>query len=158
MTMTMTPDQLLSSYDYHLPPELIAQNPAEPRDSSRLLVVDSPNSHNLAIFRDLPTWLESGDLLVFNDTRVIPARLFGRKTTGAPVEILLLEEQDDHRWLSLVKPGKRFKVGSEVKVTDSPASLRVMVRVFSLSSKALAPLRLNCNTKRLQRSLLQSNV
>jgi len=114
MTMTMTPDQLLSSYDYHLPPELIAQNPAETRDSSRLLVVDSPNSHNVAIFRDLPTWLESGDLLVFNDTRVIPARLFGRKTTGAPVEILLLEEQDDHLWLSLVKPGKRFKVGSEV--------------------------------------------
>ncbi|MFM7787705.1 MAG: S-adenosylmethionine:tRNA ribosyltransferase-isomerase, partial [Microcystis panniformis] len=104
----MIPDQSLSSYDYHLPPELIAQNPAEPRDSSRLLVVDSPNSHNLAIFRDLPTWLEPGDLLVFNDTRVIPARLFGRKITGAPVEILLLEEQDDHRWLSLVKPGKRF--------------------------------------------------
>jgi len=114
MIMTMIPDQLLSSYDYHLPPELIAQNPAETRDSSRLLVVDSPNSHNLAIFRDLPTWLESGDLLVFNDTRVIPARLFGRKITGAPVEILLLEEQDDHRWLSLVKPGKRFKIGSEV--------------------------------------------
>ena len=110
----MIPDQSLSSYDYHLPPELIAQNPAEPRDSSRLLVVDSPNSHNLAIFRDLPTWLEPGDLLVFNDTRVIPARLFGRKTTGAPIEILLLEEQDNYRWLSLVKPGKRFKVGSEV--------------------------------------------
>jgi S-adenosylmethionine:tRNA ribosyltransferase-isomerase len=77
-------------------------------------VVDSPNSHHLTIFRDLPTWLQPGDLLILNNTRVIPARLYGRKTTGAPVEILLLEQQDDYRWLSLVKPGKRFKVGSEI--------------------------------------------
>jgi S-adenosylmethionine:tRNA ribosyltransferase-isomerase len=110
----MTLDRLLSSYDYHLPPELIAQNPAEKRDFSRLLVVDSPESRHFATFRDLPSWLRPGDLLILNDTKVIPARLYGRKTTGAPVEILLLEEQGDRVWLSLVKPGKRFKIGSDL--------------------------------------------
>ncbi|MEG3439516.1 tRNA preQ1(34) S-adenosylmethionine ribosyltransferase-isomerase QueA [Pannus brasiliensis CCIBt3594] len=110
----MTLDRLLSSYDYHLPPERIAQNPVTPRDSSRLLVVDSPDSRHFATFRDLPNWLQPGDLLILNDTKVIPARLYGRKTTGAPVEILLLEERPDRSWLSLVKPGKRFKIGSEI--------------------------------------------
>ncbi|MGK7873434.1 MAG: tRNA preQ1(34) S-adenosylmethionine ribosyltransferase-isomerase QueA [Xenococcaceae cyanobacterium] len=110
----MTNDQLLSSYDYELPPELIAQTPAVPRDSSRLLVVDSPTSHTHSIFRNLPDWLLPGDLLVLNNTRVIPARLYGRKSTGAPVEILLLEEQQNNCWLALVKPGKRFTLGAEI--------------------------------------------
>jgi S-adenosylmethionine:tRNA ribosyltransferase-isomerase len=114
MTLTMTLDRLLSSYDYHLPTELIAQNPVTPRDTSRLLVVDSLNTRHWSIFRDLPSWLQPGDLLILNDTRVIPARLYGRKTTGAPVEILLLEERGEQCWLSLVKPGKRFKIGSEI--------------------------------------------
>ncbi len=110
----MSNDHLLSSYDYHLPPELIAQTPVVPRDSSRLLVVNSPKTHVHSIFRDLPRWLSPGDLLVFNNTRVIPARLYGTKSTGAPVEILLLEEKAPLSWLALVKPGKRFKVGSEL--------------------------------------------
>ncbi|MEM8779132.1 MAG: tRNA preQ1(34) S-adenosylmethionine ribosyltransferase-isomerase QueA [Cyanobacteria bacterium P01_G01_bin.49] len=110
----MSIDYLLSSYDYHLPPELIAQTPVIPRDSSRLLVVNSPTTHVHSIFRELPSWLLSGDLLVFNDTRVIPARLYGQKSTGAPVEILLLEEKAPSCWLALVKPGKRFKIGSEI--------------------------------------------
>ena len=107
-------DLLLSSYDYQLPPERIAQKPAVPRDSSRLLVVDSPNTYADSIFRDLPNWLLPGDLLVLNNTCVIPARLYGRKTTGAPVEVLLLSEQQDNCWLALVKPGKRFKLGAEI--------------------------------------------
>lgn len=116
----MTDDCLLSSYDYQLPPELIAQKPVAPRDSSRLLVVDCPMIQVHSVFRDLPQWLLPGDLLVLNNTRVIRARLYGHKLTGAPVEILLLEEKAPLCWLALVKPGKRFKVGSEIWFPDSP--------------------------------------
>lgn len=112
-------DLCLSSYDYQLPADLIAQNPAVPRDSSRLLIVDSPETgrnklplHH--VFRDLPNFLQPGDLLVMNNTKVIPARLYGSKTTGAEVEALLLEECGHNCWLALVKPGKRFKIGSEI--------------------------------------------
>ncbi|WP_265272286.1 tRNA preQ1(34) S-adenosylmethionine ribosyltransferase-isomerase QueA [Nostoc sp. KVJ3] len=106
-------------YDYKLPPELIAQNPAVPRDSSRLLVVNSPTtgiqtvpSHH--IFHDLPTLLRSGDLLIMNNTRVIPARLYGHKSTGAKIQVLLLEERQYNCWLALVKPGKSFKQGTKI--------------------------------------------
>ncbi|MFN6220391.1 MAG: tRNA preQ1(34) S-adenosylmethionine ribosyltransferase-isomerase QueA [Aphanizomenon sp.] len=115
-------DCLLSSYDYELPPELIAQNPAVPRDSSKLLVVNSaetgktiPPLHH--IFRDLSELLKPGDLLIMNNTKVIPARLYGCRSTGAEVEVLLLEERRHNCWLALVKPGKRFKVGSEIIFT-----------------------------------------
>ena len=107
-------DRLLSSYDYELPAEMIAQNPAVPRDSARLLVVDSPNRHFHAIFRDLPDLLKPGDLLILNNTRVIPARLRGRKSTGAPVEVLLLEERQNNCWLALVKPGRRLQPGAKI--------------------------------------------
>ncbi|MDV3002383.1 MAG: S-adenosylmethionine:tRNA ribosyltransferase-isomerase [Chroococcopsis gigantea SAG 12.99] len=110
----MTNDRLLSSYNYELPPDLIAQNPVTPRDSSRLLVVDSPTTHHHEVFSDLTRWLQPGDLLVLNNTKVIPARLFGRKATGAPIEMLLLEERGKNQWLALVKPGKRFKIGSQL--------------------------------------------
>ncbi|BAZ02099.1 S-adenosylmethionine--tRNA-ribosyltransferase-isomerase [Tolypothrix tenuis PCC 7101] len=105
-------DRSLSAYDYELPTELIAQNPAIPRDSSRLLVVNSRSIHH--IFHDLPHLLKEGDLLVMNNTSVIPARLYGRKATGAEIEVLLLEERQYNCWLALVKPGKRFKVGSKI--------------------------------------------
>ncbi|MEM6612714.1 MAG: tRNA preQ1(34) S-adenosylmethionine ribosyltransferase-isomerase QueA [Cyanobacteria bacterium P01_C01_bin.72] len=108
----MNQDFLLSSYTYQLPQTLIAQTPAVPRDSSRLLIVDSRLETNHGIFRDLPNWLQPGDLLVLNDTRVIPARLYGDKTTGSKVEILLIEERSPNCWLALVKPGKRFTLGS----------------------------------------------
>lgn len=115
-------DCSLAGYDYELPPERIAQNPVIPRDSSRLLVVDShtagkgtlPLNH---IFRDLPDILRPGDLLIMNNTKVIPARLHGRKTSGAEVEILLLEERKLNCWLALVKPGKRFKKGTQIIFT-----------------------------------------
>jgi S-adenosylmethionine:tRNA ribosyltransferase-isomerase len=113
-------DLSLSAYDYHLPPESIAQIPAIPRDSSRLLVVASPTTHHHSTFGNLADWLQAGDLLVLNDTRVIPARLYGRKSTGAPVEILLLEEKEPNCWLSLVKPGKRFKLGTELWFEPHP--------------------------------------
>ncbi|WP_414625061.1 tRNA preQ1(34) S-adenosylmethionine ribosyltransferase-isomerase QueA [Calothrix sp. CCY 0018] len=124
-------DRTLNGYDYNLPPELIAQNPVVPRDSSRLLVVDSLDtginkipSHQF--FRDLSVILHPGDLLVMNDTKVIPARLYGRKSTGATVEVLLLEEKQQNCWLALVKPGKRFKKGSEIVFEAKKDSLEVV--------------------------------
>lgn len=110
----MNEDLLLSSYSYQLPQELIAQAPAVPRDSSRLLIVDSRISCVHGVFHDLANWLKPGDLLVLNNTRVIPARLYGYKTTGSRVEILLLEEKENNCWLALVKPGKRFPKGAEI--------------------------------------------
>jgi S-adenosylmethionine:tRNA ribosyltransferase-isomerase len=112
-------DFSLAGYDYELPPERIAQNPAMPRDSSRLLVVNSQTTGKETlplhhIFRDLTDILRPGDLLIMNNTKVIPARLFGRKTSGAEVEILLLEERQFNCWLALVKPGKRFKKGTQI--------------------------------------------
>lgn len=107
-------DRLITSYDYELPAEQIAQNPVSPRDSSRLLVVTSPSDRAHRVFRDLPNLLQPGDLLVLNNTKVIPARLYGCKTTGAPVEILLLEERQNNCWLALVKPGRRLKPGAKI--------------------------------------------
>jgi S-adenosylmethionine:tRNA ribosyltransferase-isomerase len=120
-------DISLSGYDYELPPELIAQNPVVPRDSSRLMVINSPDAGTLTppldhIFRDLPELLKPGDLLVMNNTRVIPARLYGRKSTGAKVEVLLLEEKQHNCWLALVKPGKYFNIGTEIIFDDQGLS------------------------------------
>ena len=121
-------DRSLEGYDYNLPSELIAQNPVVPRDSSRLLVVDSLDTGikkipDHRIFRDLSVILRPGDLLVMNDTKVIPARLYGRKSTGAQIEVLLLEEKQQNCWLALVKPGKRFKKGSEIVFTAKKDNL-----------------------------------
>jgi S-adenosylmethionine:tRNA ribosyltransferase-isomerase len=108
-------DLQLSAYDYVLPPSQIAQNPAEPRDSSRLLVVQDQQQHEHRIFRELPTLLRSGDLLILNNTKVIPARLQGQKRGGtAKVEVLLLEERSHNQWLALVKPGRRLQPGAEI--------------------------------------------
>ncbi|AFY38352.1 S-adenosylmethionine--tRNA ribosyltransferase-isomerase [[Leptolyngbya] sp. PCC 7376] len=111
-------DQNLASYDYILPPERIAQTPVTPRDHSRLLVLDSPTTHHHQQFYQLGDWLQPNDLLVMNNTKVIPARLYGRKVTGAPVEVLLLEERSANTWLALVKPGKRFTIGAEIVFTS----------------------------------------
>ena len=106
----------LAGYDYELPQELIAQNPVFPRDAARLLVVDSLTHHTHRVFHDLPDLLRPGDLLVMNNTRVIPARLYGRKPSGALVEVLLVEERQNNNWLALVKPGKRLKPGARIVV------------------------------------------
>lgn len=119
----MNEDFLLSNYSYQLPQSLIAQVPAAPRDSSRLLVVNSRTSHLHGVFSDLTRWLLPGDLLILNNTRVIPARLYGRKSTGSTVEILLLEEKPNNCWLALVKPGKRFKQGTEIVFQQTDGSI-----------------------------------
>ena len=115
-------DLLLDQYSYHLPSEAIAQTPANPRDSSKLLVINSQESHLHSTFNQLAEWLLPNDLLVLNNTRVIPARLYGKKTGGASVEVLLLEEIKPHCWLALVKPGKRFKLGSEIVFSSNNQS------------------------------------
>jgi S-adenosylmethionine:tRNA ribosyltransferase-isomerase len=107
-------DLLLSAYDYELSASQIAQNPVEPRDTARLLVVNSPTQHQHCIFRDLPDLLQPGDLLVLNNTKVIPARLYGCTNRGAQIEVLLLEEKSPRQWLALVKPGKRLKPGTHI--------------------------------------------
>jgi S-adenosylmethionine:tRNA ribosyltransferase-isomerase len=120
LAASASPDRLLSGYDYELPEERIAQTPLPERDRSRLLVVESPTHHSHKIFQDLPELLRPGDLLVLNDTRVLPARLYGRKSTGVGVEVLLLEERQLNRWLALVKPGRRLKTGATITF-DSPS-------------------------------------
>ncbi len=110
----MNSDFQLSSYTYKLPQSLIAQTPAVPRDSSRLLIVNSRHDRVHGTFGDLVDWLKPGDLLVLNNTRVIPARLYGHKNTGSQVEILLVEERSPDCWLALVKPGKRFNLGAKI--------------------------------------------
>ncbi len=125
-----------SAYDYHLPEELIAQNPAEPRDSSRLLVIESPTQHSHHRFHALPLVLKPGDLLVMNDTKVLPARLYGCKPGGAEVEVLLLEEQADCRWLCLVKPGRRLKPGATIEFYDR--HLSSVIRPLSFGTGDLA--------------------
>jgi S-adenosylmethionine:tRNA ribosyltransferase-isomerase len=107
-----------SDFSYFLPQELIAQRPLEPRDQSRLMVINREGgSIEHGIFSDLPGLLAGGDLLVFNNSRVIPARLCGRKIdTGGMVEILLLRRAGDGVWEALVKPGRRVKIGARIAI------------------------------------------
>lgn len=105
-------------FDYYLPPELIAQEPIEHRDSSRLLVLNRENKtiehHH---FYNLPDFLKDGDVMVFNDSRVIPARIPGKKAnSGGAVEVLLLRRLDSNLWETLVKPGRRVKTGTLLNV------------------------------------------
>lgn len=109
----------LSDFDYDLPEERIAQFPCEPRDHSRLLKVNMDTGElTHAHFYDLIDDVHEGDLLVFNDTRVIPARLIGAKPTGGKVEVFLLTRLDSDRWEVLVKPGKKARIGQEILFGD----------------------------------------
>lgn len=109
-----------SDFNYCLPEELIAQTPAEPRDSSRLLVYHGDGDGvDHVHFRDLPAFLKKGDLLVINNTRVIPARLFGHIEGRETVfEILLLKRLDYTRWEALMRPARKARVGSVIKICD----------------------------------------
>ncbi|WP_428666545.1 tRNA preQ1(34) S-adenosylmethionine ribosyltransferase-isomerase QueA [Reyranella sp.] len=101
---------LVNLFDFVLPQELIAQRPVSPRDSARLLDVTPDALHDRTV-RDLPNLLQAGDLLVFNDTKVIPARLLGTRASGGKVEVLLIRRQGADRWLAFARPGKRLKNG-----------------------------------------------
>jgi len=145
-----------SDFDYSLPLELIAQTPVEPRDQSRLMVLNrSDNSMEHRRFFEIARYLEGGDVLVFNDSRVIPARLNGIKVdSGGRVEILLLRRLEANLWEVLVKPGKRVSVGTRVEITnDTVAGNRHKaktlaevvgvgqggIKVVSFSDEALLP-------------------
>lgn len=109
-----------TDFDYHLPESSIAQTPAEPRDSSRLLVLNRATGElEHRIFREITDSLRAGDLLVLNQTRVIPARIFAHKETGGKVELLLLRRRDTLTWEALVG-GKGLSVGKKVVVEDGP--------------------------------------
>lgn len=109
-----------SSYDYYLPENLIAQAPVEPRDSARMLVYDRSSKHlEHKIFRDIIDYLHEGDVLIINNTRVIPARLMGsKKDTHASIEVLLLKRLNYTDWEVLMKPGKRAKIGTIIEFSD----------------------------------------
>ena len=107
-------------FDYELPEELIAQTPLEKRDSSRMLVLDKQNGNIFhKTFTDILDYLNSGDTLVLNDTKVIPARIIGiKEETGAIIELLLLKNINDNTWECLAKPAKRVKLGSVISFGD----------------------------------------
>jgi len=109
-----------SDFWFDLPTELIAQTPLEPRDSSRLLCLDRNTGEcEHKIFRDIIDLLDKGDLLVLNNSRVLPARLYGNKeNTGAAIEFLLLEQKQTDVWEVLVKPGRKAQVGTKVSFAD----------------------------------------
>lgn len=110
---------LLSEFDYDLPDELIAQTPAKQRIQSRMLVLNrEARTIEHKQFSDIVDLLGENDVLVLNNTKVIPARLFGLKTTGARVEVFLLKEIEPMHWEALIKPSKRINPGAEIKVSD----------------------------------------
>ncbi|MCZ6661125.1 MAG: tRNA preQ1(34) S-adenosylmethionine ribosyltransferase-isomerase QueA [bacterium] len=130
----------LSDFDYALAPEIIAQRPLGERDASRLLVLERTSGRITHTgFLDLPRLLEPGDLLALNDTRVFPARIFGRKApTGGRVELLLLEDLGQERWRALIKPYGRIRApqrlafadGMEAVVEEMLGDGQVVVRLF----------------------------
>lgn len=138
-----------NDFDYSLPPELIAQTPVEPRDRARLMVLNHrDNSLEHRKFFEIVGYLQKGDVLVFNDSRVIPARLSSRKsdTGGAEVivEILLLRRLSPNTWETLVKPGKRVKAGSRLELTGDNQPPKVTnevkeggIRVLTFSNETL---------------------
>ena len=130
-------------FDYELPPELIAQQPIEPRDTSKLLVVNRQNgSIEHHHFHDLLSFLNTDDVMVFNDSRVIPARLSGTKAnTGGIVEILLLRRISANVWETLVKPGRRVKTGTILELADSQNNSIVKAEVVQEGENGIRTIR-----------------
>lgn len=110
----------LSDFNYELPPELIAQTPLKNRDESRLLIYNMQDKSVLdSHFRSIIDYLNPGDCMIINDSKVLPARLLGAKTdTGANVEVLLLENKGNDIWEAIVRPGKKLRKGAEVTFSD----------------------------------------
>ena len=135
-----------SDFDYFLPSELVAQTPVEPRDHSRLMVLNRSNSSiEHRHFFELPAYLQPTDVLVFNDSRVIPARLLGKKTASrGRVEILLLRKLGTCVWEALVKPGKRVNIGTRVEITNNRA--KVLAEVTGLRQDGIKVIRFSDET------------
>ncbi|MBM4426419.1 MAG: tRNA preQ1(34) S-adenosylmethionine ribosyltransferase-isomerase QueA [Chloroflexi bacterium] len=121
-----------SDFDYHLPESSIAQTPAEPRDSSRLLVLHrSTGGLEHKVFRDIKSYFKAGDLLVLNQTRVIPARIFAKKETGGKVELLLLRRRDVLTWDALVG-GKGLRVGKKIFIEVDEIASKVEAEIIEI--------------------------
>lgn len=117
----------VSDFYYDLPEELIAQTPIEKRDESRLMVLNRANQTiEHKTFKDIIDYLEPGDCLVRNNTKVIPARLFGKKATGAKIEFLLLNRIEGDIWECIVRPGHKLKPGTEVEFGDGILKAKVL--------------------------------
>jgi len=117
---------LVSDFDYHLPPELIARYPAQERDSSRLMLLDRRSGAvSEDVFSSLENYLKPGDLLVMNDTRVMPARLFGSKETGGKVEMFLVRclDRESESWECLLRSSKKFREGQSVHLSDGMSAM-----------------------------------
>lgn len=132
----------LQEYNYNLPKQLIAQSPMEPRDHSKLLVLDiNKGLLEDRHFFDLPYYLTAGDVLVFNDTRVMPARIFGTTENGATIELLLLRKVHKDMWRALVKPGAKMRTGDRFSIGNNELMCKVKsvehdgTRIVSLSKK-----------------------
>ncbi len=109
----------VTEFDYYLPEELIAQTPIEKRDESRLMVLDKKNKTiEHKVFKNILDYLKPGDVLVRNNTKVIPARIYGKKETGAKVEFLLLKDFGNDEWETIVRPGNKLKPGTKVYFGD----------------------------------------
>lgn len=111
---------LLSEFDYILPEELIAQRPTEKRENSRMMVLNRAN-HTIENkhFYDIVDLLNENHVLVLNNTKVLPARLYGYKDTGAKIEVFLLKEKENHIWEVLIRPSKRVRVGTIIKISET---------------------------------------
>ena len=117
----------LTDFNYELPEELIAQTPIEKRDESRLMVLNRANQTiEHKTFKDIIDYLEPGDCLVRNNTKVIPARLYGKKATGAKIEFLLLNRIEGDIWECIVRPGHKLKPGTEVEFGDGILKAKVL--------------------------------
>ena len=116
-----------SDFYFDLPPELIAQTPLEQRDASRLLALDTTTGETRHLhFYDLPSLLRPGDCLVLNDSRVLPARLIGKRAGGGACEVLLLIDRGDKVWECLVRPGKKLRTGAKVTFGDGELAAEVV--------------------------------
>ena len=117
----------VSDFNYELPEELIAQHPYDKRDEARLMVLHR-NTKQIEhkVFKDIIDYLEPGDCLVLNDTKVIPARLYGKKNTGAKVEFLLLKRIENDDWEAMVRPGNKLKAGAKVSFGDGILKAEVL--------------------------------
>ena len=105
----------VSEFNYSLPEELIAQIPIKKRDESRLMILDrNKNSIEHKLFKDIINYLKPGDVLVRNNTKVIPARIYGKKETGANIEFLLLKNIEGDIWETIVRPGNKLHIGTKV--------------------------------------------
>lgn len=128
----------LNDYDFYLPDELIGQSPREPRDSSKMMVIDrEKGTIKHKNFFNIIDYLKPGDVLVRNSTKVIPARLFGRKESGGVLEILLIKRIDLNSWECLLKPAKKLKMGQKLYIGDNNELIAELIEIKEDGNRVL---------------------